>query len=796
MRLEELRAAPHPDGHRIDLTWVNPDPVAFPAIRVVRRERTHPQTPDDGVVVADGTGSAAGVDARGRALHHVADVGLRGETVYYYSLFPFGGAPPEYRVERANRTASLAASPHGAAARMYELLPAIYHRYDAAAGQLRAFLELPGGQLDLLHGFARALLDAHDPARVDGRLLPLLAKWIGWKMDFRLELEAQRNEVRDAPAIFRRVGMIPVVGATVKRISGWESRSKEFVHNVIRSNQPPRLNLWARHLEGGGDTLLSLDFAFEGRPAAVEDEHGIRWLFYHTRRLGRWEVWYKTPPTFDLEPDARTALEAADAAALQRAFAAAGVSLAADAMVTAAGSLWHVDDATNAEHYVVEPGARALTAYRTSAAPLEMAPSRPLLDRRSAADDRHPAAAIQLDTLWVFWSAYDGAAGGWRIRYRTRRDGAWSQTRTFGDEAGPERRAPAVLVDPDDGLWLFWLERDGRRWSLRYNRYDPAGLAAEPPDPTAWELDPPAEFPLDGGDDPRVDADVSVLLHPDAPGRRIWVFWARQEPVAPGQTRWTVAYRVKAGIDPAVSDWSPVELLPKPDPEVHDRGPAARVSAAGDIVVYWASNREESESIWRATLDPTAAPPAWSGIERLTLSPYEQRDPLPVPLGDDTLLIFRSSESLEYPSDVYRATRTVDFRYAGGTTAHVRDTASRALRRTFGDFQAYTHETGRTDEDWYRRDTLGVYLAPDTMAPEEVERGLDRLADVLPEFMPATDRAVLIPAAELHAEFVYTYERPGTTTPRFIHESYTDALTSAVTDPGLGPDEDFTDDFE
>ncbi len=62
--------------------------------------------------------------------------------------------------------------------------------------------------------------------------------------------------------------------------------------------------------------------------------------------------------------------------------------------------------------------------------------------------------------------------------------------------------------------------------------------------------------------------------------------------------------------------------------------------------------------------------------------------------------------------------------------------------------------------------------------------------------MPATDRAVLIPAAELHAEFVYTYERPGTTTPRFIHESYTDALTSAVTDPGLGPDEDFTDDFE
>lgn len=799
MRLQEIRAASHPDGYRIDLTWANPAPAAFPGVRVVRREGTHPTSPSDGVVVVEGTGLAVETDAAGRARYRVSDTGLRGDVVYYYALFPYPGDPPDFRVDRANRAAALATSANGAPERMYELLPAIYRRYDGVPQQLRSFLELPGGQLDLLESYARAALDFRDLDRIDGRLLPLLAEWIGWRTDLRLEVDRQRAEIRGAPALYRRVGLIPVVGATVRRISGWESRSKEFVHNVARSNQPPRLYLRGTRLAADGgvaapDAFLSLDFAYGGRPSAAVDERGIRWLFYHTLRRGTTRVWYKSSPTFRLPREARTAFEAADVARLQQHFAGVEVSLAADATVTAAGSLWEVDDASNGETYVAEPGAGGITVYRTSADPMELSPSRPLNTGRQG-DEAHPAVVLQDGTLWVFWGARE-AGGGWRIRYRTRRDGSWSEPAVFGGAGAAERRAPAAVVDQDGGLWLFWLERSGRRWFLRYNRFDPAGLAADPPDPAGWELDPPARFPLDGGDDPRVESEVSVLFHPGDPNRRIWVFWARREPTGdPGQTRWTVAYRVKAGIDPAVDDWGPVESLPRADPGVHDREPSARVDGDGNVALFWSSDRDGSWSVWRATLD-LAAGPAWGPAAAVTGPPYAQRDPLAVPLDGETLLLSRSSESLEYRSDVYRASRTVDFRYAGSTTVHTRNAAQLALRGEFGDFLGYTFDTATGDGDWYRRDTLGVYLAPDTMDPERVARGVDRLRAVVPEFIPATDRAVFITRGELHTEHVYAYEAPAVPEAAFISESYADVLSLADTEPVTGPDTDFTDDLE
>jgi phage tail-like protein len=805
VRVEALTAAPHPDGYRIDLSWANPEPAAWPGVQVVRREGTHPAGPGDGVVVADGTGLAYALDAAGRALFRLSDSGLKGDTVYYYSVFPFRGAPPEYSLDRANRTAALSAARRDLAGQMYALLPALYHRYDQGTAPLRRFLEIPGGQLDLLHAHAAALLELHDPERVDGRLLPLLAEWIGWKTDFRLELDRQRREVRDAPSIYRRVGMIPVVESTVKRISGWETRSKEFVHNVARAGQPPRLNVWGRVLNAAGapagpETLLSLDFAYEGRPSAAVDEHGVRWLFYHTRRLGRWQVWYKTSPTVTLGLDALPHLAGPDMAGLQLAFADAGVALAADATVTAAGSLWHVDDATNGESYVVEPGAEALTVYHTTADPLAWAPSRPL-GRAGAADEKHPAAVMQGDTLWVFYAAYDPDADRWEIRWRTRRDGAWSAASTpfthglGGVEA--ERRAPAAVVDGGGDLWLFWLERTGGagRWRLRYNHH--AGPPADPPDPEAWTLTPPADFPLDTGDDPRVESEPFALFHPDDAGRPLWVFWARREATAdPAQTRWTVAYRVKAGLDPADdTDWGPVETLPKADAEVHDREPAAAVDGDGNVRLFWSSNRDGGWSAWRATLDLAPGPPVWGAGAALTPPPYAQRDPLPLTAGGATLLLYHSNESVAYESRVYGATDTVDFRYAGTTTPHTRDAPRLELRGAFEDFGTYTSDTRRTNDDWYRRDTLGLYLAPDSMDPEVIERSVQRLASVIPEFMPATDRAVLITTQELHTEFVYTYDRPGAAEPRFIVESHADALSAPLAEEALPPGEDFTDTF-
>jgi hypothetical protein len=78
----------------------------------------------------------------------------------------------------------------------------------------------------------------------------------------------------------------------------------------------------------------------------------------------------------------------------------------------------------------------------------------------------------------------------------------------------------------------------------------------------------------------------------------------------------------------------------------------------------------------------------------------------------------------------------------------VRNTAKRDLRGKFGDFQTYTFDTGqngqRTNLDWYSRDTVGLYLTPDTADQVTIQRNQNLLRDALREFLPASVRTVFI----------------------------------------------------
>jgi hypothetical protein len=145
---------------------------------------------------------------------------------------------------------------------------------------------------------------------------------------------------------------------------------------------------------------------------------------------------------------------------------------------------------------------------------------------------------------------------------------------------------------------------------------------------------------------------------------------------------------------------------------------------------------------------------------------------------------------------------------------HTADRAKIALRGGYDDFAAYTCDVGplgrRTNDDWYARDTSGLYLVTDTLDPARVNAGVERLKGVLGdpagiaadpegapgEFVPLTDRVVFIAAADRHDDYVYTYTAPDATAPLFIAETYTDALTTVVEEPALGPGEDFSDALE
>jgi phage tail-like protein len=660
MRLTGITAVAHPDGNRIDLSWTNPAPAQDPSVRVVRRVGSHPEDPDDGVVVAEGTG-----------LTSASDTGLQGETVYYYTLFPFHGSPQVYDLDPHNRTSAMAIASYDFAGLLYASLPAVYRRYDAATGQLRRFLDLPGGELNRLYSLNRAALAFTDLDRVDDRLLPLLGDWIGWPTNFGLPVRAQRTEIRSAPSIYQTLGAAPNLDATVARITSWANRTKEFVHNVARTNQPERLNLWYA-LRGASSTvtdpaLASVNFAYDGRPAAVREADGSTLFFYHTKRRHGWDVWAKR----------------------------------------FAGGAWQ--------------------------------PSGPVVDRTGI--DKHPSAAITGDRLWLFWQGYDPDQPApdriWRIWFTVRTGGVFAAPAVFGDPA-TERRMPTAVADDAGGLWLFWLESINGTWEVRYNRHDG----------TAWQLADPQTLPPDAGQPPRVEDDLFVLVRPGTATKRLWLFWARHEPGGPpGQTRWSVVYRIKQGLDPTAADWSPIRALPKTGTGgYYDRQPAGLVVAGGNLDVYVSSTQNGGWTVVRNAL--AAGPLTWGAPQQVVAGPYARRGPLAVDTPAGTLLMFRSNQSLTYASASFGATRILDDRYAGTTTVDTGWTAKLALRGTYEDFQTYTYDAGhdgkRTNDDRIARDTVGLYLTPGSNDPAEIKDTLSRLAGELPGFLPVTTRAVFI----------------------------------------------------
>ncbi len=794
LRLTQITAEARPEGNRIDLRWENPEASLYPGMRIMRRTQTFPTSPEDGDLVTDGLD-----------LKTIEDKELKSETVYYYSLFPYRNDPPEYEIDKANRVSALATGPYNMAGQMADLLPGIYHRYDTKRplsippgmtaedqerGQLRRFLDLPGGQLDQFVSLAKTIPDLVDIQTVDGALLPLLAKWIAWKTDHRLELDGQRNELRDAVSVYQTIGLIPSVEATVKRILGWESRAKEFVHNVARSNQAERLNIWVRRERSPGDWSkaiepYSLGFAYDGRPSTVVDQGGTRWFFFHTLRNGRWDIWTKTLSSFHITSHFEETLNKETMTfALQQAFEEAGHPLSLKALIIKNEDEWLVRDRENHQRYTILPGTGQLDVYR-------WAPSHRLTN--GSRIDKHPSAGVKGDTLWVYWDSYDAKTESHQVHYQNHQAGVWSAPQVFGD-AATARKRPFTLIDHTNHLWLFWLEKTGGKWVLKYLREEN----------NAWNIPAAHTFPFDEENDPVVQTDLFVFFQPGTSTTnglpKIWVFWSRKVPTGvPGQSRWEIAYRFAENIDPDAftwfhswslatpdhltvdtsvlpvvnnlltwyinrpPDWSPVFTVPKPTADDQDREPALFFNNAGEIELYWSSNRNQSWSIWRATLQDTPVP-TLDNVMQITDNPYSERDPLPFLIDGVTRLSYHGNAPLGYASEVYGATETVDLRYSGTTSVDTKNLAKLVLHGSYDDFQTYSYDTGPAGrpgpETWYARDTIGLYLTPDTEDTSKIAQNQTMIERILREFLPIQIRAVFIFEAAIYKELIYTSDYP------------------------------------
>lgn len=785
MRLLNLTAIPHPNGNRIDLSWDYPDHAGAVTARVVRREDRYPRLEDGEPPFGNGRFL---VVAEGDHLRTASDAkSLQAEHVYYYAIMTRADGESAYSLDPANCIAAMATGPFDMAGQMYDLLPGLYKRYDTSlppndpaamsdadrqCGQLRRFLSLPGGQLDQLYSFTRALRLLHDPDRVDGRLLPLLAQWIGWRTDFRRDFQTQRNELRQAPYIQDTAGTLPNIEATVKRLIGWDCRAKEFVNNIFVTNQPQRLNLWVMRLDGSGGPapaeLLSLDLVYEGRPSAIvsNDSRGStrRWLFYHSPLSSGvesnghlppqsgWTILYKTLLSFRISKQEFAPVLGRNniSTALLQQFADQGLALSYDLALKAmeaakgGGQTWLITDNQRYANYTVEEQGEDLVVST------EWSSGLLLIQEQDKRWRRHPSAVTFGDVPLVFWDVYDSATANWFIEASQYEKGRWKRPwKVFDDSQNATDRRSLHAVVHDGHLWLFWQERFETGWRLRYLKT-----------PTLADIGKQKheDFPdiqLGQPVDPVVEDDFFAVSDPV---NTTWLrfFWAGRVNLnlTPGQpshqTRWYLFQRIHDG-----ANWGDVKPLPNED-DADDRDPMA-LAMDGQLELCWSSNRDGSWSIWRRELDRKAD--TWLPAHRLTAGPYDQRTPLLFSDSGETLLFYRSTEAIMRASSTDSATYTLDTRYSGCTTLNTRNRQQIGMLKMFEDFTSYTLDTGPQgkpdDITRYNPNTVGIYLRAKTGDVAQIETQRQLAREFLQIFLPIQVRLVFSIEPPLFLEEVY-----------------------------------------
>ena len=562
------------------------------------------------------------IDVRDRDLEPLVD--------YYYSLFDLAESEP-----LAARAVALATQDYDSPRRLFLRLPGAYQRADepdpstptGASGPLRRFLAPVGHTLDLARSLAEGIRNRHDVHTARADLLPPLARTIGWTPDLTAPTEAQRRDLAFAPEIFGSVGTGPNVRALVNRVTEWPARIKEFVHNVFLTNAPETIRLWelwVRRYDGVTWTApetATLTDGFDGRPAAVTDAGAVPWLFWHSQRSGRREIWMQRLGV-DAEP--RRAMEGAPDDT--EAFGAVDEYPAAARDGT---RIWMVWDADRSGQWDIW------------ACPFDAVPGgEPVRLTDHLARDRHPAAVLDPGgRLWVFWdSDRRGPTDIWAAVLDA---GAWSEPERI-TSAAFRHQMPAAALDGAGRLWLFWTEDTGSR------RY----VSGRVLDGGAWG---PEERLTDGAQ--RDEMPAAAWWN-----NQLWLLWHSDL-----GGRWQIRGRVReAGV------WgAPFKLVGDP---TANKDPAALVDGAGNLRVFWRS---------------------------------------------------------QHRGQHYRS-RTLD----------LDDQAMLDAMGTYVDRAHYTYDTGRGDDDWYARDTAGLYLTPDIVDAGAVTAAARRAAAFLEPFRPAPVRYV------------------------------------------------------
>jgi hypothetical protein len=329
---------------------------------------------------------------------------------------------------------------------------------------------------------------------------------------------------------------------------------------------------------------------------------------------------------------------------------------------------------------------------------------------------------------------------------------------TLAVRVPPDDAEPAAFVDSAGGVWLFWSSRRDGSWKIWYNRFNVATSSWG----TAKMLTPGVT----------ADREPSVVFDPAGTGRN-WVFWARKK----SNGLWNVFISTTANMNfptLGVADWIESELLVVPA-DYDNREPFGILQGAGNVELFFTSNRSHGWHVWSKGITTVG-----QGAEaQITDGQFSRRAPVVLANAGRMKLYFRSNESLHYTSSFYPSAETIDARYSGSTSVDTRNRLKISLRLNIQDAQRYTYDTLKGRDNWYARDTVGVYLKPDTPDQALVVRRRDQMEAVLQGFLPMQVRPIFIIDLVI-SEYFYTYDDASAAPPTVIGERVVDTILSEV----------------
>lgn len=636
----------------------------------------------------------------------IEDEGLEQGVVYYYGVWaPSSGINPFY-TEHEWRASAMATGRFDASERMYGLLPGTHQYFDEPVpdlrgqGQLRRYLSVFGAALDQSRGLAEGLRHRHDVRDVHADALPQLARWIGWEPDMTADELILRNDILQAPEIFRTVGTVPNLRAVINRVTGWDCKIKEFVHNVFLSNAPESIRLWeiwSRSFDGSEwsepQSHTHTD-GYDGHPVVIEHA-GSAWLIFHSNRDTQRDLWIKPRDSLMAEPYKA---------------------------VLSAGPQRRIEPPVNEYPAALAEGSRLWLFWNSDRdgdwniwanwdegdRPFEYPPAGTLTQLTTgAANDRYPAVVREASgRIWLFWqSDRRGPTDIWAQTYEA--GTGWSEPGRVS-KADLSHERPAPVIDAGGRIWLFYSNDLGDRRNISAQIYD--GVAwSDPFDVTAGSQ--------------RDEAPSAALW-----GGQLWLFWHSRCPSV---------------LDPQRSNKT------------------LRTGHWQVIGQAWNWN------------DVTGEPEAVSEAFAVTKEATADKEPSVFVGGGQLQVTWRSQRrGTEYLS------RTFD----------KDDEGMKARKGTFEDRAHYTYDTGRSNQDWYARDTIGIYLTPESEQSDIVDRNRRLIEGPLRQFLPIHVRALLFILPAVHKEYVYTYGYPEVEPQREIEEYFERETTTTTTESytGLG----------